>query len=61
MSKLAQERTTFIELLHDVFINKTGRGAFAYMSVSDAMALFDSYSGSNEEIGIFINKYVRSI
>jgi len=61
MSKLAQDRTTFIELLHDVFIKKTGHGAFAYISVSDAMSLFDKYSLSSEPADRFINQFVRSI
>jgi len=59
MSKLTQERTIFIELLHDVFIKKTGHGAFAYMSVSDAMSLFDKFLDSNEPANSFIGQYVR--
>jgi len=61
MSKLAQDRTAFIELLHDVFIKKTGHGAFAYISVSDAMSLFDKCSLSSEPADRFINQFVRSI
>lgn len=61
MSKLTEERITFIELLHDVFIKRTGHGAFAYISVSDAMSLFDNYLESNEDVSFFINRYVRSV
>ncbi len=61
MSKLTEERITFIELLHDVFIKRTGHGAFAYISVSDAMSLFDNYLDSNEDVSFFINRYVRSV
>ncbi len=61
MSKLTEERISFIELLHDVFIKRTGHGAFAYISVSDAMSLFDNYLDSNEDVSLFISRYVRSI
>jgi len=61
MSKLAQDRTAFIELLHDVFIKKTGHGAFAYISITDAMSLFDDYSQSETTANIFINQFIRSI
>ena len=61
MSKLTEERISFIELLHDVFIKRTGHGAFAYISVSDAMSLFDNYLESNEDVSFFINRYVRSV
>ncbi len=61
MSKLTQERISFIERLHEIFIKRTGHGAFAYISVSDAMTLFDSYQDSNEDAGLFINRYVRSV
>lgn len=61
MSKLTQERISFIELLHEVFIKRTGHGAFAYISVSDAMSLFDNYLESKEDAGLFINRYVRSV
>jgi len=60
MSKLAQERTDFINQLHDVFIQRTGRGAFAFISISDAMTLFDVYLISSDEAGFFIGRYVRS-
>jgi len=59
--KLAQDRTAFIEFLHDVFIKKTGHGAFAYISISDAISLFDEYSLSSEPVDRFINDFVRSI
>ena len=61
MSKLTQERISFIDRLHEVFIKRTGHGAFAYISISDAISLFDSYQNSNEDAGLFINRYVRSV
>lgn len=61
MSKLTQERITFIELLHDVFIKRTGHGAFAYISITEAMDLFDESLDSNDSPNKFINQYVRSI
>jgi hypothetical protein len=61
MTKLTQERISFIERLHEVFIKKTGHGAFAYISVSDAMSLFDSYLKSNKDVGLYINQYIRSV
>ena len=61
MSGLAQERIYFIELLHESFFRKKGYGAFAYISVSDAMSLFDRYLDSNEAANFFISRYIRSI
>ncbi len=61
MTKLAQERTAFIENLHNVFIKKTGHGAFAYMSITDAMSLFETYSNTKTEEGLFLNQIVRNI
>jgi len=61
MSKLSQDRTAFIELLHDLFITKTGHGAFAYISITDAMSLFDEYSHSQITANLFINQFIRSI
>ncbi len=61
MSKLTQDRITFIELLHDVFIKRTGHGAFATISVTEAMELFDSCLVSGQPTERFINQYVRSV
>ena len=61
MSKVTQDRMTFIELLHDVFIKRTGHGAFATISVTEAMALFDKCVASSESPDRFINQFVRSV
>ncbi len=61
MSNLAQDRTTFIELLHDVFITRKGHGAFAYISISEAMSLFEKYLASDVPAYRFINQFVRSV
>ncbi len=61
MSKFARERTNFIELLHDVFVVRKGHGAFAYISIADAMSLFDRYLASDEPAYRFINQFVRSV
>jgi len=61
MSKLTQDRITFIELLHDVFINRTGHGAFATISVTEAMELFDKCLASGQSTNNFVNQYVRSV
>jgi len=60
MSELTQERINFIELLHESFFRKKGYGAFAYISVSEAISLFERYLDSNESASFFINCYVRS-
>jgi len=61
MKQLTQERLNFIERLHEVFFIKTGYGAFAFISVSDALSLFDRYLDSNDAASFFINRYVRSV
>ena len=61
MSELTQERINFIELLHESFFRRKGYGAFAYISVSDALLLFERYLDSNEAASFFINRYVRSV
>ena len=61
MSELTLERIFFIELLHESFFRRKGYGAFAYISVSDAMSLFDRYLDSNEAANLFINRYVCSV
>lgn len=61
MPKLAQERTAFIDLLHEVFVMKKGHGAYAYVSVADAMILFDKFLASGEPAKSFIKHYVHSV
>jgi len=61
MTKLTQERINFIEHLHEVFYMKKGYGAFAFISISDAMSLFDKYLDTNESADLFINQFLRSI
>lgn len=61
MTKLSQDRIIFVEQLHDVFFIKKGYGAFAFISVADAMSLFEKYQASNQSAHLFINAYVSSI
>jgi len=61
MSKLTQDRMTFIELLHTVFIKKTGHGAYATISVTEALELFDKCLASGQSNDSFVNQYVRSV
>lgn len=60
MTKLAQKRITFIAQLHDAFFITKGHGAFAFISVSDAMKLFEMYLDSTEPEDRFIKQFVRS-
>ena len=61
MSELAQNRINFIEQLHEVFLMRKGHGAFAFISISDALSLFDKYTGSSESADLFISRFVRSL
>lgn len=61
MSELAKKRINFIEHLHERFLMKKGHGAFAYISASNAIALFNEFLESKEPEDIFINNFVRSI
>jgi len=61
MSELEKNRISFIDQLHQRFLMRKGHGAFAYISVSDALSLFDNYIESNETVDLFINRFVRSI
>jgi len=54
-------RINFIEQLHERFLMKKGHGAFAYISVSAVITLFEDYITTEEPADIFINRYVRSI
>ncbi len=60
MTKLTKERINFIERLHEIFYMKKGYGAFAFISISDAMSLFDKYLDTNESADLFINQFLRS-
>ena len=60
MSKTTQERIDFIELLHGAFFKKKGHGAFAYISVTDALELFEQYLRSHDSADLFINRFIRT-
>ncbi len=60
MTKLTKERINFIERLHEIFYIKKGYGAFAFISISEAMSLFDKYLDTNESADLFINQFLRS-
>lgn len=61
MPELAEKRINFIAQLHEVFLINKGYGAFAYISVTDVIHLFNQYLDSDEQADVFINRYVRSI
>ncbi len=61
MSKLDKSRIEFIEQLHHRFLIKKGHGAFAFISPSKAIKLFNAYLDSDEPADLFINRFVRSI
>jgi hypothetical protein len=61
MTQLSRKRINFIEHLHEMFVIKKGYGAFAFISTTDAMALFEQYLDSNETADTFINHYVNSL
>ena len=61
MTKLTQKRINFIEQLHEAFVIRKGHGAFAYISIKDAMTLFDKYLVSAETADLFINRFIRTI
>lgn len=61
MSELAQKRINFIEQLHEVFLRSRGYGAFAYISVTEVLNLFDQYIGSGESASVFINRYIKEM
>ena len=60
MSELAQSRINFIDQLHNAFLMRRGYGAYAYVSISDVIVLFDKYKNSNESADLFIDPFVRS-
>jgi len=61
MSELSQNRINFIDQLHQTFLMKKGHGAFAFISISDALSLFDKYSESSESADLFISRFVRTL
>ncbi len=61
MTQLTLQRNAFIELLHEVYLRKTGHGAFAYISITEAMTLFEQYLVTNEPVKQFINRNLRSV
>ena len=61
MTELAQNRVNFLEHLHETFLVQKGHGAFAYISVSEAMSLFDTYLNSNESADLIIRQLIRSL
>lgn len=61
MSELAQNRINFFDQLHEVFLMRKGHGAFAFISISDALSLFDKYTRTSESADLFISRFVRSL
>jgi len=61
MTELAKSRIGFIDQLHETFLMRKGHGAFAYISVSETLLLFDRFLDSDESADLFINQFVRSI
>ncbi len=61
MNELAQRRINFLEHLHGAFLKKTGHGAFASMTISEAMSLFDTFTNSGESRELFINRIINAI
>jgi len=61
MTQLTQERIIFVEQLHAMFFIKKGYGAFAFITIGDAMLLFDQYLDSNQSADKIIKNYVNSI
>lgn len=60
MSEITTERMAFFEQLHEFFLMKKGYGAFAFISINDAINLFDKYLDSSEPADLFIKRYVNS-
>ena len=60
MSELTQQRINFIELLHETFLMRKGHGAYAFISTSEAVLLFNNYLETSEPAEQFINQFVRS-
>jgi len=60
MTELTQERINLFEALHTAFLIKKGFGAFAFISITDAVKLFEQYKESNQSADLVIRRYVRS-
>ena len=60
MVQQAQERINFIEALHTAFLIKTGFGALAFITITEAVKLFEKYKESNESAELIIRQYVNS-
>jgi len=56
-----QNRTTFFNRLHEIFLMKKGQGAFAYISVYEALLLFNQYLDSKESADSVINKFISTL
>lgn len=61
MTELAEQRINFIAQLHEAFLLNKGYGAFAYISITEVMDLFNRYLDSDEPVELFINRFVRSV
>jgi len=60
MVDLAQSRINFIERLHEAFLSRKGHGAFAYMSATDVLLIFEDYLDSGEPIESFCGRLARA-
>lgn len=60
MPELALNRMNFIDQLHEAFLVKKGYGAFAFMSPSDALLLFNQFSDSDQSADLFIGRFMHS-
>ncbi len=56
-----QQRDDFLTELHELFLLKKGFGAYAYISTSEAMNLFEQYLDSDKPLDLFINQYIKTI
>jgi len=61
MPELDQTRIRFIEQLHEAFLINKGYGAFAYITITDVINLFDQFLKSDESADLFIRRYIRSV
>jgi len=56
MSDLDSSRIDFIQQLHEAFLSKRGHGAFAYMSITDVLSLYDEYTDSTIALNTFVTR-----
>jgi len=61
MTELDQQREDFFTKLHEVFLEKKGFGALAFISLVDAVDLFERYLTSEKSIDLFLRDYVETI